>query len=75
MGPKVRYIGPDVPKEDLIWQDPIPTGNVRYDVDAAKQKIAASGLSVSEMVATPGTVPAPFVVLTCGERPTGHAFA
>ena len=52
MGPKVRYIGPDVPKEDLIWQDPIPAGNVRYDMDAAKQKIAASGLSISEMVAT-----------------------
>ncbi len=52
MGPKVRYIGPDVPKEDLIWQDPIPAGSTGYDVDAVKAKIAASGLSVSEMVAT-----------------------
>jgi len=52
MGPKARYIGPDVPAEDLIWQDPVPTGNRDYDVDAVKAKIAASGLSVSEMVAT-----------------------
>jgi catalase-peroxidase len=52
MGPKARYIGPDVPKEDLIWQDPVPAGSTDYDVDAVKAKIAASGLSVSEMVAT-----------------------
>ena len=52
MGPKVRYIGPDVPEEDLIWQDPIPAGNTGYDVDAVKAKIADSGLSISEMVAT-----------------------
>ena len=52
MGPKVRYIGPDVPKEDLIWQDPVPAGSTSYDVDAVKAKIAASGLSVSEMVST-----------------------
>ena len=52
MGPKVRYIGPDVPAEDLIWQDPVPAGNSDYDVAAVKAKIAASGLSVAEMVAT-----------------------
>ena len=52
MGPKVRYIGPDAPQEDLIWQDPVPAGNTAYDVDAVKAKIAASGLSVSEMVST-----------------------
>ena len=52
MGPKVRYIGPDVPEEDLIWQDPVPAGSTGYDVDAVKAKIAASGLSVSEMVTT-----------------------
>ncbi|MGF1658056.1 MAG: catalase/peroxidase HPI [Rubrimonas sp.] len=52
MGPKVRYVGPEVPKEDLIWQDPIPAGPTGYDVAAAKAKIAASGLSVAEMVAT-----------------------
>ena len=52
MGPKVRYIGPDVPKEDLIWQDPVPAGNTNYDVQTVKDKIAASGLSISEMVVT-----------------------
>ena len=52
MGPKVRYIGPDVPAEDLIWQDPIPAGNKNYDVASVRKKIEASGLSVSEMVST-----------------------
>ncbi len=52
MGPKARYVGPDVPKEDLIWQDPIPAGPKGYDVAALKAKIAASGLTVAEMVAT-----------------------
>ena len=52
MGPKARYIGPDVPKEDLLWQDPVPAGRKDYDVGAVKAKIAASGLSVSDMVAT-----------------------
>ncbi len=52
MGPKVRYIGPEVPAEDLIWQDLIPAGKTGYDVAAVKAKIAASGLSVSEMVST-----------------------
>ncbi|HRQ56685.1 MAG TPA: catalase/peroxidase HPI [Azoarcus taiwanensis] len=52
MGPKARYIGPEVPAEDLIWQDPVPAGNKSYDVAAVKAKIAAAGLSVSDMVAT-----------------------
>ena len=52
MGPKVRYIGPDVPSEELIWQDPVPAGNAKYDVDALKKKIAASGLSISDMAST-----------------------
>ena len=52
MGPKARYVGPEVPQEDLIWQDPVPSGNRDYDVTAVKEKIAASGLSVGEMVAT-----------------------
>ncbi|MGB5803960.1 MAG: catalase/peroxidase HPI, partial [Vibrio anguillarum] len=52
MGPKARYFGPDVPAEDLIWQDPIPAGRKDYDVGAVKAKIAASGLSISEMVST-----------------------
>ena len=52
MGPKSRYLGPEVPEEDLIWQDPIPQGNKSFDIDAAKEKIANSGLSISEMVET-----------------------
>jgi catalase-peroxidase len=52
LGPKVNYLGPDVPKEDLIWQDPIPTGSTSYDVAAVKAKIAATGISVSDLVAT-----------------------
>ncbi|SHJ20470.1 catalase/peroxidase HPI [Cycloclasticus pugetii] len=52
MGPKARYIGPEVPQEDLIWQDPVPVGNSNYDVEAVKAKISDSGLSISEMVAT-----------------------
>jgi len=52
MGPKVRYVGPDVPKEELIWQDPVPAGRKDYDVAAVKAKIAASGLSIGEMVST-----------------------
>ena len=52
MGPKARYIGPEVPEEDLIWQDPVPAGRTDYDVAGVKAKIAASGLSVSEMVST-----------------------
>ncbi len=52
MGPKARYVGPDVPREDLIWQDPVPVGRTGYDVVALKARIAASGLSVGELVAT-----------------------
>jgi catalase-peroxidase len=52
MGPKTRYIGPDAPQEDLIWQDPVPAGSTDYCVEAARQKIAESGLGISEMVAT-----------------------
>ena len=52
MGPKANYYGPDVPAEDLIWQDPIPAGPTGYDVEAVKAKIADSGLSPAEMIAT-----------------------
>ena len=52
MGPKSRYIGPEVPTEDLIWQDPVPKGNATFDIAAAKAKIAASALSIGELVAT-----------------------
>ena len=52
MGPKARYIGPDVPVDDLIWQDPVPKGSTDYDIQLVKNKIYATGLSISEMVAT-----------------------
>jgi len=52
MGPKVRYIGPEVPAEDLIWQDPVPAGSATYDVAALKANIAASGLSNGDLIAT-----------------------
>jgi catalase-peroxidase len=52
MGPKSRYIGPEVPAEDLIWQDPIAPGSTSYNVDALRSAIAASGLSVTDLVTT-----------------------
>ncbi|WP_350239150.1 catalase/peroxidase HPI [Pectobacterium colocasium] len=52
MGPKARYLGPDVPQEDLLWQDPVPAGRTDYDVDVVKARIAESSLSISELVAT-----------------------
>lgn len=52
LGPKARYIGPDAPQEDLIWQDPVPAGNKDFNVQAVKDKIAATDLSISDMVAT-----------------------
>ncbi|HWU49067.1 MAG TPA: catalase/peroxidase HPI, partial [Asticcacaulis sp.] len=56
MGPRARYLGPDVPAEELIWQDPVPTTDYPLieakEIEALKAKILASGLSVSELVAT-----------------------
>ncbi|HCH4308645.1 TPA: catalase/peroxidase HPI [Vibrio parahaemolyticus] len=52
MGPKSCYLGPDVPSEDLIWQDPTPAGKTDYNVDLVKGKIEASGLSITDLVAT-----------------------
>ncbi|MEQ9879469.1 catalase/peroxidase HPI [Pectobacterium aroidearum] len=52
MGPKTRYLGPDVPQEDLLWQDPVPAGRTDYDVDVVKARIAESSLSISELVST-----------------------
>ena len=52
MGPKVRYLGPDVPDEDLIWQDPVSPGSTSYDIESVKGAIKASGLSVTQMVET-----------------------
>ena len=52
MGPKSRYLGPEVPAEDLIWQDPVPAGNIDYNVDEVKQRISDSDLTIQEMVET-----------------------
>ncbi len=52
MGPKTRYMGPEVPEEELIWQDPVPQGHSNYDVETVKAKILSSGLTTQEMVET-----------------------
>lgn len=56
MGPKTRYIGPEVPSEDLIWQDPIPTGSLDYDISAVKTKvnelIANGSLTIADVIST-----------------------
>ncbi|OUU63627.1 MAG: catalase/peroxidase HPI [Alphaproteobacteria bacterium TMED62] len=52
MGPKTRYLGPEVPNEELIWQDPVPAGNSDYSLEKVKDKITKSGLSIQEMVET-----------------------
>ena len=52
MGPKTRYLGPEVPSEELIWQDPVPVGNADFDVEDAKEKLKACNLSIQEMVET-----------------------
>ncbi len=52
MGPRTRYIGPEAPTEEMIWQDPVPAGNSQFDVDSVKAKIAKSGLTIQEMVET-----------------------
>ena len=52
MGPRSRYIGPEVPDEELIWQDPIPPGNTKYDVAEVKKRIIECGLTIQEMVET-----------------------
>ena len=52
MGPKSRYLGPEIPDEELIWQDPVPKGNPDFDTEALKSDIASSNLSVTEMIET-----------------------
>jgi catalase-peroxidase len=52
MGPKVRYLGPEVPNEDLIWQDPVPSGNTDYSVEDVKSRLANSDLTIREMIET-----------------------
>ena len=52
MGPRCRYLGPEVPKEELIWQDPVPAGNTGFDVAGVKAAIKATSLTVQEMIET-----------------------
>ena len=52
MGPKTRYMGPEVPQEELIWQDPVPEGATNYDIDAVKAQLLSSELTIQEMVET-----------------------
>jgi catalase-peroxidase len=52
MGPKARYFGPEVPEEDLVWQDPVPAGPTDYDISSVKARIAESGLAIADMVST-----------------------
>jgi len=52
MGPKARYLGPEVPEEELIWQDPVPAGDTSYDIESLKAKISESDLTIQEMVET-----------------------
>ena len=52
MGPKARYLGPYVPQEDLVWQDPVPAGRRDYDISAVKDRLQRCGLSIGELVAT-----------------------
>ena len=52
MGPKTRYVGPEVPSEERIWMDPVPAGNTEYDISSVSEKIKNSGLSIQEMVET-----------------------
>lgn len=73
MGPKSRYLGPDVPKEDLIWQDPVPAGRKDYDVAAVKAKIVASGLGIADLVATAWDSARTFRGSDSAVAPTAHA--
>jgi catalase-peroxidase len=52
MGPKTRYVGPEVPNEERIWMDPVPAGNTEYDIDSVSEKIKNSGLTIQEMIET-----------------------
>tara|TARA_Y100000746_G_scaffold103083_1_gene88001 strand:+ start:2374 stop:4506 length:2133 start_codon:yes stop_codon:yes gene_type:complete len=52
MGPKVRYLGPEVPEEDMIWQDPVTPGNKDYDIESLKAEIKSCGLTIQELVET-----------------------
>ena len=80
MGPIARYLGPEVPAEELIWQDPIPAVDHplidEQDIAALKAKILASGLTVSQLVSTaPGRRPRPSAAPTSAAAPTARASA
>lgn len=77
MGPKSRYIGPEVPKEDLIWQDPLPQpiyNPTEQDIIDLKFAIADSGLSVSELVSVAWRLLLPSVVATDVVVPMVHVW-
>jgi catalase-peroxidase len=75
MGPKARYIGPDVPKEDLIWQDPVPAGRTDYDVAPSRRASPPAACRSATWSPPPGTAPAPSAARTCAAAPTAHASA
>ncbi|MGI9348838.1 MAG: catalase/peroxidase HPI, partial [Amylibacter sp.] len=52
MGPKIRYQGPEVPEEEMIWQDPIPLGSTDYDISAVREDLKSCGLSALELIET-----------------------
>jgi catalase-peroxidase len=74
MGPKARYIGPDVPEEDLIWQDPVPAGPPTTTSTRSRRRSRPAAWH-REMVAPPGTAPAPSAARTCAAAPTARASA
>ena len=69
MGPRARYFGPEVPAEDLVWQDPVPAGNNSYDVAAVKAGSVQAACRSARWFQRPGTAPAPSAVLTCAVAP------
>jgi catalase-peroxidase len=79
MGPRPRYLGPEVPAEVLIWQDPIPAVNHALidekDIASLKAKLLASGLSISQLVSTPGRQPQRSAVVTSVVERTARVFA
>jgi len=75
MGPKVRYIGPEVPDEDLIWQDPVPVGRADYDVTPSRRRSLPAVFRSRIWRPPPGTAPARIAARTCGGAPTVRASA
>ena len=79
MGPRARYLGPEVPQEELIWQDPIPAVDHplidEQDIATLKNAVLASGLSVSALVSTAGLLLPASAAQTSAAAPTARAFA